>query len=435
MATLTKEQIEEQRARAEKIANASPNGAHPDEDIDLGQLLDEVREFIRRYVVLDAHPVDVLALQTAHTYALDAADVTPYINITSPEKRCGKTLLLEVLSLLGSRSWFTSRVTAAVLIRKIAKETPTLYLDETDATFGGEKEYAEVLRQVLNMGFRRGGVASLCVKAGADFDLRDFPVFCPKILAGIGELPDTLRDRSIRVELKRRAPGEHVERFRRREAEKLAAPIRRRLEAWAVHAIPALSEARPDIPPELDDRASESWEILLSIADAAGETWPERARRAALAMSLGDGREDDSQGVRLLTDIRSVFEEKKAGKLASKTLADALANMEESPWGDMDSKGKRLDQRTLARLLKPYRPPIRPHQIRIGEKTLKGYESIDFADAWKRYCSRISPETETRETSETETSPRYEQPDPDVSDVSDVSPPGGIREGKAAAHG
>jgi len=427
---LTAEQIEEQRARAERIANASRNGAHPDDSIELPELLDSVAAGIKRYVVLDGCQADVLALVTAHTHALDAADVTPYINITSPEKRCGKSLLLEVVSQLVARPWPTSRVTAAVLVRRIARDTPTLLLDETDAAFKADREFAETLRAVINMGFRRGGVASLCVKAGGDFDLKDFPVFCPKILCGIGELPDTVRDRSIRIELKRRAPGESAERFRRRDAEKIAAPIREGLAQWASGTVATLSESRPIIPPELDDRAAEAWEVLLAIADIAGGTWPARARRAALLMSTGDGREDDSEGVRLLSDIRTVFEERKAERLASKTLADALADMEDAPWGDLGDRGKRLDQRALARRLKPYRPAIRPHQIRIGEKTLKGYELGDFADAWRRYCPRISPETETSETSETSetnSAPKYEQTDPDVSDVSDVSPPRGIR--------
>ena len=77
----------------------------------------------------------------------------------SPEKRSGKTRLLEVLALIVARPWFTGRVTAAVLVRKLAKETPTLLLDESDAAFAAEKEYAAALRGILNAGYRRGGCA------------------------------------------------------------------------------------------------------------------------------------------------------------------------------------------------------------------------------------------------------------------------------------
>lgn len=126
-----------------------------------------------------------------------------------------------------ANAWKTGRVTSAVLVRKIDRDMPTLLLDESDAAFKGENEYAEALRGILNNGHRRGAVVSLCVKAGGDFDLRDFSVFGPKAIAGIGKLPDTITDRSIRIELRRRAPGEHVGRFRYRDVMEQAGPMRR----------------------------------------------------------------------------------------------------------------------------------------------------------------------------------------------------------------
>src|SRR3712207_8533984 len=38
---------------------------------------------------------------------------------------------------------------AAVLVRKTANEQPSLLLDESDAAFKGDKEYAEALRGIL----------------------------------------------------------------------------------------------------------------------------------------------------------------------------------------------------------------------------------------------------------------------------------------------
>jgi len=82
------------------------------------------------------------------------------------------------------------------------------------------KHYAEALRGVLNCGYRRGGVASICVGKGTDIEARDFSTFCAKALAGIGHLPDTVADRSIPIRLKRKAPGEgEVERFHERLVE------------------------------------------------------------------------------------------------------------------------------------------------------------------------------------------------------------------------
>lgn len=146
---------------------------------DGAALLDEVSRFISRYVVLTPAQADACALWVMHTHALDAADFTPYLHIHSPLLRSGKTLLLTVLSLLAAKPWLTGRVTGAVLVRKTAKEQPTLLLDESDTTFQAEKEYAEALRGILNTGFQRTGCTSVCVKNAGDWDYRDFTNVLP----------------------------------------------------------------------------------------------------------------------------------------------------------------------------------------------------------------------------------------------------------------
>src|SRR5215211_4627957 len=202
---------------------ASMNGHPP--DLSGAEILDRLVAFIRRFVALIDEQADMAALWVIHTHAIDAADCTPYLHINSAEKRSGKTRLLEVLAPLVARPWFTGRVSAAVLVRKTANEQPTLLLDESDAAFKGDKEYAEALRGILNAGFRRGGVTSLCVGQGANITYRDFPVFSPKAIAGIGRLPDTIADRSIEVVLRRRRSDERVERFRQRKVEPEALPL------------------------------------------------------------------------------------------------------------------------------------------------------------------------------------------------------------------
>jgi hypothetical protein len=174
-----------------------------------------------------------------------------------------------------------------------------------------------------------------------------------------------------------------------RDAEEAARPIREALAAWAAARIEALRDARPDIPDELDDRAADGWEPLLAIADAAGRDWPTRARSAALALSLGDSREDDSLGVRLLADIRDIFEERRADRLATAELVAALNALEEAPWGDL--RGRPLDGRRLARLLRPF--GIAPNVIRLPDGTVvRGYDRVRFMDEWGRYLSPSSPE-------------------------------------------
>jgi hypothetical protein len=366
----------------------------PPQPDDLGHLLDAIVTFIRRFVVLSEHQHDAIALWVIHTHAFLAADTTAYINITSSEKRSGKTRLLETLELLVARPWFTGHVTAAVLARKVDAEFPTLLLDESDATFKGDKDYAETLRGMLNSGYRRGGKCSICVGQGANLGYKDLSTFCPKAIAGIGQLPGTVADRSITIRLKRRAGGEPVERFRRRKLEPETTALRNRIASCVPGLIDSLKNAEPTLPDELNDRAADCWEPLLAIADAAGADWPQRAREAAVSLSAGAVVEDESLGIKLLRDIRDVFEWKDKESLSSKALIYALNELDESPWGDLH--GRTLDARGLAARLKGY--DIHPRGIRVGTNTPKGYQKTDFIDSWSRY---LPPNDQSSATSAT----------------------------------
>jgi hypothetical protein len=359
----------------------------PEGEADGVTALNRIFSFLRRFVFLSRAQLLVVVLWIAHTHVVDAADVTPYLAITSPEKRSGKTRLLEALAVLVANPWMTGRVTAAVLIRKIDKEHPTLLLDESDAAFGGDKEYAEVLRGVLNSGHRREGRASCCVGQGANMSYQDFSTFSPKAIAGIGKLPDTVADRAVPIRLKRKSPSERVERFRLREVEGEAAALREMLAAWCERIVDNLRDARPDLPSELTDRQQDGAEPLLVIADAAGGEWPEAARQALIEVCTSAQASDESVSVMLLRDIRAIFEDRKVDRLSSASLVSALTEIETSPWVEWKN-GKPLTARGLAKLLRPFE--IDPNSVRLGDKTPKGYLRSDFEDAFQRYLSATS---------------------------------------------
>ena len=356
----------------------------PSELVPGAELLDRIADFYLQYVVLTSHQANTLALWTCHTYNFGAADATPYINVNSPEKQSGKTRLLEVGELVVNKPWLTGRVTPAVLARKVDKEEPTLLLDESDAAFKSGDDYAEALRGILNTGHRRGGKTSVCIGQGAKIDYKDLSTFCPKAIAGIGKLTDTVSDRSIPMILKRKTASEHVERFRRKMVEPLAQILRDNL--IALSATLQLTGAKPELPQELDDRAQDGWEPLLAIADAVGGGWPQKARAAAIDLSCGGVKDDQSLGTRLLGDIRHIFEEKAADRLPSAEIVQELNAMEDAPWVDINHKP--LTTNMMARLLKPY--GVRSGNVRQGATVPKGYMKADFADAWKRYTPALS---------------------------------------------
>ena len=117
--------------------------------------------------------------------------IPPRLNFRSPEKGCGKTTALDVLGVLTPKALRTESLTPAVLFRLVEGHEPTLLLDETDSYL---KE-ANDLRGLLNAGHKRGAMALRC--EGENNTVRSFKAFAPAALAGIGELPGTLHDRSI----------------------------------------------------------------------------------------------------------------------------------------------------------------------------------------------------------------------------------------------
>lgn len=347
---------------------------------ELGVLLGAVQKFIRSYVVMTPAQAIAVTLWIAHTHALDAFETTPFLAVTSPEKRCGKTRLLDVLALVTARPWRAIMPSEAVVYRKLDAERPTLLLDEVDAIFNGRNSNTEPLRALLNAGNRRGTCVPRCV--GASLNLVDFEVFSAKVLAGIGSLPDTIADRAIPLRLARKRPDEEAERFRFHEVQERADPIHQALASWAQEAVAELTAARPAMPAGLDDRAEEAWEPLFAIAELAGLDWSDRALTAAEALSGDGARDEDALGARLLADIRDVFRSGPLDRVSSVILAATLCENEEAPWGDL--RGARLDARGLARRLRPFE--IRPRTIRLDDGTTpKGYHLEQFGDAFSRY--------------------------------------------------
>lgn len=277
-------------------------------------------------------------------------------------------------------------MTAAVLFR--VADGRTLLLDEVDTIFTQQQrasDATEALRGILNAGYRRGGMAHRAQPTGNTVNVQSFPVFGAKVLAGIGELPDTVADRCARIHLHRATKDQRVERMRFRAVKQRAAIAAGELAQW-VESLEGLADARPSIPDELNDRAADGWEPFFAIADAAGGEWPQSARHAAVALA-GEAvaAADESQGVTLLRDIRGLFDGEGVDRFRSADLILQLVSLRDAPWGD-----EQLNQHRLSRMLKPF--GIKPRTIqlghgRVGRSTPKGYLREQFDDAWGRYLA------------------------------------------------
>lgn len=347
-----------------------------------------VHDFLGRFVAYpDDHARVAHVLWVAHAHLMDAWESTPRIAFLSPEPGSGKTRALEITELLVPRPVEAINVTPAYLFRKVANKdgAPTILFDEIDTVFGPKAKDNEEIRGLLNAGHRRGAVAGRCVVRGKIVETEEIPAYCAVALAGLGDLPDTLLSRSVIVRMRRRAPGEIVEPYRRRVHAPAGHELRARLAAWADTVTAAATAALPDMPAGVQDRPADVWEPLLAVADLAGGPWPERARVACVTLVTVSIGSTPSLGVRLLADLRTIFEDRDC--LGTGAILEALHAVEESPWADL--RGKPLNAHGLAKRLKSY--GINRASVRVGDWTGKGYRREDFHDAWLRYLP--SPES------------------------------------------
>ncbi|MGH8501337.1 MAG: DUF3631 domain-containing protein [Gammaproteobacteria bacterium] len=343
------------------------------EPVDGAALLDALAETFARYLVLPPGAADALALWTAHTHVFDAFECTPRLNVTAPQKQCGKTLVLDVLQPIIAKGLRTESVSTAVLFRLVDKEMPSLLIDECDSFLRDNEE----LRGALNAGHRRGGRHLRC--EGDKNEVRAFKTFAPVVLAGIGTLPGTLADRSIIIRMQRAMPGEVRERFDSRKTAALQA-IKRKLARFAQDSRARLEAADPDTP-GLYNRRADNWRPLFAIAEVAGADWPQKVKKAVTALA-DKSDENESAGVLLLADICQLFRDTGRDKLASSYIVDRLIEMEERPWPEF-RRGKAITKRQIASLLRPF--GIISGTRREAGNVFRGYELRQFAGAFSRY--------------------------------------------------
>jgi putative DNA primase/helicase len=369
-------EVVKRRKTGDKTLSLSLTLSEPEswpEEVSGQALLDAIEGELGKYLVMSESARMAVTLWIVMTYVVESLFILPLLLVTSPQKRCGKSTLMILLHRLCRKPLLASNTSKAALFRIVEAHTPTLLLDEADSWARDDDE----LRGIINCGHSRD-TAGVFRCDGDQLEPRLFDTFCPKVLAGIGTLPDTIQDRAVIIQMRRRAPNESVVPLR---PDKLDLDhLRSMARSWAEQHLPAIKEADPSVPTGLHDRAADNWRPLLAIADLAGGTWPERARQAAKALSATDNDDDDIRA-QLLADIHCVFAER--GELiASADLVQYLTALEARPWGDW-KHGRPLSAVQLARLLSPF--GISTFNVKDGIRVYKAYDRAGFNDAFSRY--------------------------------------------------
>lgn len=335
--------------------------------------------FIGRYLTFTSPDYAfVCALWTVATYLWPDFDCFPYLVITSATKRAGKTRLAEVMSFMCANARRETAATMGGVYQTIKEESPTLFFDEAEVL---SSETASSLRAILNAGYRKGQFIRRWGKGG----VTEWPTYCPKAFILIGDVFDTLRDRSIQIVMMR---GEAPERFVYSAAESdgnaIGTKIRTLIEEGFGKVMVNDIYTRPhNTLPFLMDRDEEIWLPLFAVCEAfAPERVPE-LRRIAVDLAtektqdarrysaLADAEEkarDDEYARRLLSDLAGLLDGKQFVYTAD--VIDALKAIETAPWRKY--RGDGLTDKLMADLMSRFGlTPVLIKQ-RVGEKRRRG---------------------------------------------------------------
>jgi hypothetical protein len=353
------------------------------EDIATGcTLIVEVESYIRSYVTLaQTSYVLVIALWVVATYIWTAFDAFPYLVVTSATKRSGKTRLLELISFVASNSRLFTDISPAALYRTIDGEKPTLLLDEAEMFSSAKSEY----RSLLNTGYRRGQT----VKRHDG----EYETYCPKAFALIGDVHDTLRDRSVVIEMRR---GEAARRFVYAVAKEEGAALREIINATVSLKAEEITAAVRKFEglSFLTDRDEEIWSPLFilcrlicpdridELTRAAADISAAKTAKARRYSELGDQEDrmqEEEYAVRLLRDMLHVIGDQ--NQITTQEAITKLRQILTSPWRRFHGEGLKdgiEGAMVVAGLLSRF--GVKPSTIRIAAKdvgtgsTAKGYK-------------------------------------------------------------
>jgi putative DNA primase/helicase len=378
---------EVKRARAARAAAERPPLVETldpwPEPVDARSILADIGALLSRHVVLPDGAADAIALWVLLTFCFNSFRICPKLLITSPEKRCGKSTLLELLAALVARALPTSNINPAGIFRTIEIAAHSVLIDEGDTKFKDNPE----LNGIVNSGHTRNLAFVIRVEAHEVTGQREpmkFSTWAPMVIAMIKEPVDTIVDRSVVLRLRRKLPGETTEKLGL-DLFDTAAPLRRRLLRWGQDHADALQHARPDLPQHPNDRALDNWTPLFAIAEAIGGEWPARARASFAALTPTD-TDDESIGPMILTDIRRAFAEDGYDRMHTADLIAALIAFDDRPWAEW-RRGKPITGSSLAKMLQPFGIKVRQVWHPYKKSNGQGYLLDQFADAFARYLA------------------------------------------------
>lgn len=358
-------------------------------------LIDDLQKFIKRFTYFAGIDYSLpIALWAIGTQLYPNFDAYPYLVVTSATKRSGKSRLAELMSFICANPVSSGAMTPASMFKTMAEDKPTIFMDEAESL---SSEAASNMRVVLNMGYRKGSV----VRRVVGQQVKEYEVYCPKVFILIGDVFDTLKDRSIIIRMFRATAKVELERFVFEPCKAEGAVLRERIHEWVEENESSIIDAFTKFGgiDFLTDRDEEIWSPLFVICsliapdrledlkcmavDIATEKTQESRRYSELESNEAE-MADNEYAIRLLQDVATVIDGKKY--LATTEIIEKLRAIPTAPWRVY--KGQGITMHSLSTMLSRF--GVAPSTVQIGKgrsnrQVVRGYRAEVIAAAIKSH--------------------------------------------------
>lgn len=324
-------------------------------------VLQKVKSFIRRYVVLTDHQLEVCAHYVLLTHQFSPRCQTPYtvpyLFVNSAQKGSGKTLLgIDLMGALCRNFEAVNNLTPATLFRLTALRA-TIGIDEVDMLFSGNRSDDDLV-SVLNTGYRQGGYVPRADTKEPD-GVKRYSTFSPKILIGIdsGTMKDTTRDRCIPITMERATDEERktVQPYYSYKVQEELEALGEEVWQWSFDHTEGLRDYEPEPIGGLSPR---QWEVSAPLVQVAAKTGREKELRAAITAIFASLIEtEDTPEIEMLMALRDMFDEN-GDKVRS---SDLLARLQQ------DARFRHWTGKMLGTKLAPFGIRIKPVRFSPSE--------------------------------------------------------------------
>lgn len=342
-------------------------------------VLDDIEDYVRRFVRIPEHTVPAVVAWIAHTYMVRADGrliyVTPRLGFISEKPGGGKTTATRTVTRLSRNGEAVAMPSRAGYMNLVERDQATIGLVEMDKTFPRENSRIEI-QIALNTGYEPD--AGSITHANRKVDVHAPVVWdglAPVLRANGGLAP--LWTRTIVVTMAA-LDGVTVEEYDSELHGRTTQRMRKSIKCWADMVVDQLRHI--ELPPidGVETRRAQIWRVLRRIGVMAGPVWSERIEDSCKAIESGRAAEGPvlTPAQRIMADVLTVASGME--RITTEDLVMGLHGIPDSPWRFLwPEPDSTATGRELARLLLPH--GMVPRVDRYEGVAARGYRLADHA--------------------------------------------------------